>query len=313
MKPAILLTGKSGQVGGELAKLLPFFGDVTAPDRHQMDLSHPEDIRRVIRSVKPQLIVNAAAYTAVDQAESDTVAAQAINADAPAVMAEEAKKLHAALVHYSTDYVFDGAKNSPYLETDHTNPINAYGKTKLAGEEAIRSSGISHLIFRTEWVYATRGRNFLLTILRLASQRQELRIVEDQNGAPTWCLEIAAATARILAPFFTEGLDGFFSRGVGGTCNMTATGATNWYEFAKAIVEEASRMPPDTPWIAAATGGRPLIVRRIIPITTAEFPTPARRPANSVLSGDRLEEVFGFRMPDWRRQLHSAFADSPVM
>ena len=310
MKPAILLTGISGQIGGELAKLLPFFGEVTAPDRHQMDLSRPEEIRRVIRSAKPQLIINTAAYTAVDQAESETTAAQAINADAPAVIACEAKKINAAVVHYSTDYVFDGSKNAPYEETDPANPVNVYGATKFAGEEAIRNAGIPHLIFRTQWVYATRGRNFLLTMLRLATQRQELRIVHDQFGAPTWCREIASCTVRILTPFFEKGRDTFFSPGVGGICNMTAAGATSWYEFAEAIMEKASQIPPNTPWMAEATGGRPLITRRIIPITTAEFPTPARRPAYSVLSNNRLARIFGFQMPDWRTQLHSVFADS---
>lgn len=310
MKPVILLTGKSGQVGGELATMLPRFGDVIAPDRHQMDLLKPEDVRRVIRNAKPQIIVNAAAYTAVDQAESDTATARAINEEAPALMADEAKKLRAAFVHYSTDYVFDGSKNFPYEENDPVNPLNVYGQTKLAGEEAIRSSGVRHLIFRTEWVYATRGRNFLLTILRLASQREELRIVHDQTGAPTWCREIAVATARILTRFFEKGLETFFSQGVGGTYNMTAAGATSWYEFATAILEEASHLPPDTPWVGAATGGRPLLPRRIIPITTAEFPTLARRPAYSVLSNNRLSQTFGFRLPDWRTQLHAAFTKS---
>ena len=309
MKPVILLTGKSGQVGGELATILPRFGDVIAPGRQQMDLLKPDDLRRVIRSAKPQIIVNAAAYTAVDQAESEIATARAVNEEAPALMADEAKKIRAPFVHYSTDYVFDGSKNSPYQENDPVNPLNVYGKTKLAGEEAIRSSGVRHLIFRTEWVYATRGRNFLLTILRLASQREELRIVHDQTGAPTWCREIAAATAKILTPFFEKGLEAFFSQGVGGTYNMTAAGATSWYEFAKAIVEEASQLPPDTPWMAAATGGRPLLTRRIVPITVAEFSTPASRPAYSVLSNNRLAQTFGFQLSDWRTQLHSAFTE----
>lgn len=313
MKPAILLTGRSGQIGGELLKLLPLFGEVTAPDRHEMDLSHPEEIRRVVRSAKPRLIVNAAAYTAVDQAESETSAAQAINAEAPAVLADEAKKLNAALVHYSTDYVFDGLKNTPYEENDPTNPVNVYGATKLAGEEAVRGAGIPHLIFRTQWVYATRGRNFLLTILRLATLREELRIVHDQFGAPTWCREIASCTVKVLTPFFVKGLDAFFSPEVEGICHMTAAGATSWYEFAKAIMEEAYRVPLHTPWMAAATGERALLARSIVPIATAEFPTAARRPAYSVLSNKRLAQIFGFQMPDWRTQLHSVFAGSTAM
>src|SRR5438046_1728726 len=181
MKPLILLTGKNGQVGAELLRLLPQVGEVVALGHDQLDLSNPTDIRRTIREARPQLIVNAAAYTAVDQAETDETTARAVNAEAPGIMAEEAKKIGAALIHYSTDYVFDGTKKAPYDESDPVNPINTYGKTKLTGEDAIRNSGLPHLIFRTSWVYATRGRNFLLTILRLATEREELRIVSDQE------------------------------------------------------------------------------------------------------------------------------------
>ncbi len=173
MKPVILLTGKNGQVGGELLRLLPEVGEVVAFGHDQLDLSNPSDIRRRIREVRPQLIINAAAYTAVDQAETDETTAQAVNAEAPGLMAEEAKKIGGALVHYSTDFVFDGTKKLPYDEADSANPINVYGKTKFAGEKAIRGSGVPYLIFRTSWVYATRGRNFLLTILRLATEREE--------------------------------------------------------------------------------------------------------------------------------------------
>ncbi len=199
MKPKILLTGKGGQVGSELHCFLPTLGDLVAPDRRELDLLDPDSIRLVVRNIRPQLIVNAAAYTAVDAAESDKANARAVNAIAPAVLAEEAKKLDAAIVHYSTDYVFDGAKAAPYEEMDPANPISVYGKTKLAGEQAIRNTGVPHLIFRTAWVYATRGRNFLLTILRLATEKVDLRIVRDQIGAPTWSLEIAAATTKIVA------------------------------------------------------------------------------------------------------------------
>jgi dTDP-4-dehydrorhamnose reductase len=198
MKPVVLLTGKNGQVGAELLRLLPQLGEVVALGRDQLDLSNPTDIRRIIREVRPQLIVNAAAYTAVDQAETDETTARAVNAEAPGIMAEETKKIGAALVHYSTEYVFDGAKKLPYDEADSANPINAYGKTKFAGEQAIRGSDVPHLIFRTSWVYATRERNFLLTVLRLATEREELRIVIDQVGAPTCASVIAAATAKIL-------------------------------------------------------------------------------------------------------------------
>ncbi len=209
MKPVILLTGKNGQVGCELLRLLPQLGELVAVGHNQLDLSKPADIRRIIQDVRPQLIVNAAAYTAVDQAERDETTAQAVNTEAPGLMAEEAKKIGAVLVHYSTDYVFDGAKRLPYDEADSANPINVYGKTKLAGEQAIRGSGVPHLIFRTSWVYATRGRNFLLTILRLATEREELRIVCDQTGAPTWGREIAVSTANTLAQVIGRGKIGY--------------------------------------------------------------------------------------------------------
>lgn len=307
MKTKILLIGKNGQVGVDLLSVLPTLGDLAALDRRQLDLTRPEEIRRAIREIQPHIIVNAAAYTAVDQAENDEALAQAINAEAPALMAQEANKIGAALVHYSTDYVFDGSKNAPYEESDPANPINAYGRTKLAGENGIRASGAPHLIFRTSWVYATRGRNFLLTILRLATQREELRIVRDQFGAPTWSREIARATAEVLGRLMEEGDVASALARSSGTYHMTAAGVTNWHEFARAILEEASRLPPDTPWFAAATGGLPFLARLVSPIGTPEYPTPARRPAYSVLSNARLERSFGVHLSDWRVQLHSAF------
>jgi dTDP-4-dehydrorhamnose reductase len=307
MKPRILLTGSSGQIGRELSFLLPALADVVSPPRSALDLANAEAVRRTIREYSPQLIVNAAAYTAVDQAETETAAAHAENALAPAVMAEEAGKLGALLVHYSTDYVFDGAKSSPYDEADPPNPVNVYGKTKLAGEEAIRASGVAHFIFRTSWVYAPHGRNFLLTILRLSTQREELRIVCDQRGAPTWSREIAAATIRILTPLAAQGWKPDLLAAVSGTYHMTAAGETSWHQFAEAILEERSHAPRDTPWIAAATGNLPQITRRVTPISTAEYPTPARRPAYSVLSNSRLLQSFGFQLPGWREQLHSVF------
>jgi len=307
MRPKILLTGKNGQVGEDLGRLLPQLGEVVALGRQELDLSNPEDIRRTIREIRPNLIVNAAAYTAVDQAEKEETAANEINCNAVAIMAEEAKKIGASLVHYSTDYVFDGLKGNPYVEDDPTGPINVYGMTKLAGEQAIRASGMPHLIFRTSWVYATRARNFLLTILRLATQREELRIVRDQIGAPTWSREIADATTKILSRLYgrESGQDSLST--VSGTYHMTAAGVTNWHEFATAILDEASHAPKATPWFAAATGGNPVITRRVIPITTQEFPTPARRPAYSILSNARLMKTFGFQLPAWRTQLHRAF------
>ena len=308
MKPVILLTGKNGQVGWELLRLLPQLGEVVALGHNQLDLSKPTDIRRIVQEVRPQFIVNAAAYTAVDQAERDETTAQAVNMEAPGLMAEEAKKIGAVLVHYSTDYVFDGAKRLPYDEADSANPINVYGKTKLAGEQAIRGSGVPHLIFRTSWVYATRGRNFLLTILRLATEREELRIVCDQIGAPTWGREIAVSTAKILAQVIGRGSMGSSFSEIDGTYHMTAAGETTWYDFAKTILEEAARASREVSWLVEASLGRPLITKRIIPITTSEYPTPAARPAYSVLSNSRLVLTFGFELPDWRTQLQRAFS-----
>ncbi|HWW50314.1 MAG TPA: dTDP-4-dehydrorhamnose reductase [Verrucomicrobiae bacterium] len=307
MKLTILLTGKSGQVGRELSQLLPRLGSVVAVDLQQMDLLKPSDIRRTIQRIRPQLIVNAAAYTSVDQAEGDEMAARAVNAEAPALMAEEAKKIGAALVHYSTDYVFDGSKHAPYEETDIPHPINVYGKTKLAGEQGIGNAGVPYLIFRTQWLYDTRGRNFLLSILRLATERAELKIVQDQIGAPAWSREIARATTGVLEQLLERGPDAFSHPGISGIYHMTARGETNWHEFAEAILDEASQIDQSVPWFAQATQGQPLRARRVIPIASREFPTPARRPAYSVLSNSRLEQTFGVQLPHWRMQLVSAF------
>jgi dTDP-4-dehydrorhamnose reductase len=311
MTPKILLTGKNGQLGNDLRQILPRLGELIATDREQCDLSRPAEIRNLIRELRPTLIVNAAAYTAVDQAEKDEALACAINSEAPAVMAEEAKKIGAALVHYSTDYVFDGAKNSPYAENDLPNPISAYGRTKLAGEQAVRDSGADHLIFRTEWVYSTRGKNFLLTILRLATQREELRIVRDQVGAPTWSREIAGATVKALQQICnrTDETAAWSERS--GTYHMTAAGETTWYEFTQAILQEAAQLSDLAAWFQAATNGKELLTRRVVPISTAEYPTPARRPAYSLLSNSKLNRVFGIQLPDWREQLHRAFLVNP--
>ncbi len=307
MSLKILLIGKNGQVGSDLAALLPSLGEVIALDRSRLDLSQPGQIRETILQVRPHLIVNAAAYTAVDQAESDEAAAFAVNAKAPGVMAEAAKKIGAALVHYSTDYVFDGSKSTPYCESDSPNPMNVYGKSKLAGERAIQASGALHLIFRTAWVYATRGKNFLLTVLRLAAQQEELRIVSDQMGAPTWSHEIARTTTAVLQGLSKHDPEAFSLERVSGTYHMTASGVTTWFGFAQAIMDEVSQAPPDFPGLSSATGGRPILARRVVPITTVEYPTPACRPAYSVLSNSRLLHAFGSQLPDWRTQLRSAF------
>lgn len=309
-KPRLLLIGKTGQVGRELVPLLEPVGDLTSLDRLQLDLSKPDQIRRVIRGLRPDLIINAAAYTAVDRAESDQSAARAINAVAPGVLAEEAKQLGALLVHFSTDYVFDGAKRSPYEEDDPPNPINTYGKTKLEGERAIQQVGPAYLIFRTGWVYAREGRNFLLTVLRLAAEKEELRIVRDQTGAPTSSREIAAATAKVLAQICSSA-DGASPRsGTKGIYHTTAGGQTTWYDFAVRILELASTGSRSDDWFRAATGNRPLMARKVMPITTAEFPTPARRPAYSVLASRRLKDAFGISLPHWEMQLRSVFSDA---
>jgi dTDP-4-dehydrorhamnose reductase len=306
MKPAILLIGTNGQVGRELSRMLPRIGQVTPLDRQRLDLTKPDEIRRAIRTFRPAYIVNAAAYTAVDKAESEETVARVINAEAPGVMAEEAKKSGAALIHFSTDYVFDGSKTAPYDEDDPANPQSVYGRTKLEGERAIQSFDAPHLIFRTAWVYATQGRNFLLTILRLATQREELRIVRDQIGAPTLGREIASATTNILAQICDQEGGPFSLAEVSGIYHMTAGGETSWCDFTTAILEEAKTAT--NPWFAAATNKLPLITRRVIPISTDEYPTPARRPAYSVLSNARLARTFSLKLPDWRMQLHSIFA-----
>lgn len=277
----ILLTGASGQVGYELERSLQGLGEVVAVDRSRMDLADLDQVRDVIRAVRPQLIVNPAAYTAVDKAESEPELAHRINAEAPGLMAQEAKALGAALVHYSTDYVFPGDDPGARLETDATGPLSVYGASKLAGEEAIRAAGVPHLILRTSWVYGMRGKNFLLTMLRLAKERDELRVVADQHGAPTWSRTIADTTAQILAQ---SRHDADWWQANSGTYHLSSQGQTTWFGFTQAILEEAG------------------LACRLVPITTAEYPLPARRPAYSVLSSQQLQERF-VRLPDWRDAL----------
>ena len=233
----ILLTGATGQVGYELARSLQGVGEVVAVDRAVMDLSDLDQVRDVIRQVKPGLIVNPAAYTAVDKAEGEPELAHRVNAEAPGLMAREAKLLGAAMVHYSTDYVFDGADPAARVEDDPTGPLNVYGASKLAGEQAIAEAGIPHLIFRTSWVYGMRGKNFLLTMLRLARERDELRVVADQHGAPTWSRTIADTSALVLAQARAGGGD-WWARN-SGVYHLSAQGRTTWFEFTQAIVEAA--------------------------------------------------------------------------
>ena len=283
----ILLTGKNGQVGWELQRTLAPLGQVIALDVDELDLTNPDAIRQAVRSIKPNLIINPAAYTAVDKAESEPELAMAINGAAPGIFAEEAQKLNALLIHYSTDYIFDGCKDSPYIETDEPNPLGVYGKTKLAGEQAIRAVGVNHLIFRTSWVYGARGKNFLLTMLRLAKERSELRVVDDQIGAPTWSRSLAEITALALAQLFASTADKQAIERVAGTYHVTSSGSVSWCGFAAEILRLAELQP----------------MPRLVPISTPEYPTPAARPMNSVLSNDKLMSIFDLSAGDWNNNL----------
>ena len=269
----ILLTGRNGQVGWELERALAPLGEVVATDRSTLDLENEKQIRSVVRAVRPEVVVNSAAYTAVDKAESEPELAMRINGLAPGVLAEEAKRLGALLVHYSTDYVFDGEKAAPYVEEDAPNPINVYGRSKLEGEHAVQQSGCRHLILRTSWVYGARGKNFLLTMLRLARERRELRVVDDQVGAPTSSSAIARATVQSLG------------RSVQGLYHFSAAGAVSWCGFARAILARAGI---DTPVVA---------------IRSEDYPTPARRPRNSCLDCSRLRADGGLRIASWEELL----------
>jgi len=284
----ILVFGRMGQLGWELRHKLACLGQVIAVEYPEVDFSKPDAIRNAVRTAAPAVIVNAAAYTAVDKAETEAELAGAINGAAPGVLAEEARRQGSILVHYSTDYVFDGAKQGPYVETDAPHPLNVYGKTKLAGDEAIQAVGGETLILRTSWVYGARGNNFLLTMLRLAKERPELRIVDDQTGAPTSSECVAQATAGILAQLLAPQGGGL--QGRSGIYNLTSAGETTWFGFAKALLTQSAEAPGKTAPI-------------LIPIKTSEFPRPAKRPANSRLSCQRVEETFGVRMPHWEEAL----------
>ncbi len=285
----ILLTGSNGQIGRELRTALAPLGNILALDRGGLDLADPDAIRSTVRDCKPDVIVNAAAYTAVDRAESDAATTMAVNGIAPGVLAEEARRLNALLVHYSTDYVFDGTKTTPYTELDTPSPLSVYGRTKLAGEQAIRAVDPAHYILRTSWVYAAVGTNFMNTILRLAREREELRIVDDQAGAPTWARAIAQITADMLVG------DNPDRRGL---YHVTASGAVSWFGFAQAILAESNRLSG-------------LRIPRMVPITTAEYPLPAQRPANSRLDTAHLTRVFGIRPAPWDAMLQQCLRDKP--
>ncbi|MEG3909278.1 dTDP-4-dehydrorhamnose reductase [Microcoleus sp. w1-18aA5] len=284
----ILLAGGSGQLAQELQPILLSVGDVIALDRTRLDLSQPESIRQAMAEIQPDLVINSGAYTAVDKAESEPELAYAVNAIAPGIFAEECEKQGASLIHFSTDYVFDGSHGSAYLETDSTNPLGTYGKSKLAGEAAILKSGNRHIIIRTAWVYGNGGKsNFVKTMLRLGKEREEIRVVADQIGSPTWTGDLGAATSQIIPLLGPETF---------GTYQYTNSGVCSWYDFAIAIFEEAAQL------------GLPLKVQRVIPITTAEYPTPAKRPAFSVLSTVKISALLGTYPPHWRQGLRQMLA-----
>jgi dTDP-4-dehydrorhamnose reductase len=286
----LMVTGANGQVGWQLGRSLAALGDVVALDRRQCDLSRPDQLPELICAVKPDVIVNAAAYTAVDEAEREESLATIVNGTAVGVMAQEARRTGALLVHYSTDYVFDGLKDSPYAEEDPPHPLNAYGRSKLKGEIAVQQAGGFYLILRTSWVYGARGRNFLRTMLRLLREREELRVVADQIGGPTSAAEIARATAVAIEAAIGERAHGQFASGL---FNLTASGATSWYGFAAAILEGAT----DRGLLA------PSPAPRLVPIASEDYPLPAARPKNSRLAGVRLKCRFGIALPSWKEGL----------
>ena len=286
----ILVTGVNGQVGHELVRSLQGLGEVVGFDRATLDLSNPDQIRQVVRDFAPTLIVNPAAYTAVDKAETELELSRQINGIAPGILAEEAKRLGAPLIHYSTDYVYDGDKTGIYVETDPTNPQNAYGRTKLAGEKAIVASGCAHVIFRTSWVYGARGGNFVKTMLRLGADRDVLRVVGDQHGAPTWSRTIADLTAHIVAQGLAQSNAAAHAQAdwwqqKSGVYHLTGGGATTWAGFAEAIFEMKG------------------LSCRVEHIPASEYPTPAKRPSNSRVSNEKLAQTFGIAAPDWRVSL----------
>ncbi|AFY48362.1 dTDP-4-dehydrorhamnose reductase [Nostoc sp. PCC 7524] len=289
MGKSILLLGSNGQVGQEIQQLLSPHHKIIPVARPTVDLTQPENLRPIIRDTQPQIIINAAAYTAVDKAETEPELATTINATAPQIIAEESQKLGSFLIHLSTDYVFDGQQSHPYQETDTTNPLNVYGKTKLAGEIAIGQTHPDHIILRTAWVYGSFGKsNFVKTMLRLGKERQEIRVVADQIGSPTWAQDIADVIAQIIPQLKPE---------IAGTYHYTNSGVISWYDFAVAILEESRQL------------GFPLTVHNIVPITTAEYPTLARRPAYPVLACRKISQIIGNYPPHWRQRLRLMLKD----
>jgi dTDP-4-dehydrorhamnose reductase len=293
----ILVTGAAGQVGWEVARSVSVLGDSIACDRSELDLSRPETLGPAIDKVRPDVIVNAAAYTAVDRAEEEEKLANRINGEAVGEIGCCARKHGALVIHYSTDYVFDGTAEHFYTERDATCPLNAYGRSKLLGEQALASSGCDYLTFRTTWVYASRGKNFLLTMLKLASERETLRVVADQFGAPTSARMIADLTAHVIAKATAERQAGTFASGL---YNLTAGGRTSWHGFAKSIVDAARGLTSD---------GH-IKTTSIEPISAADYPTPATRPANSSLDGSAFDRRFGLNRPQWRVSMMHVLQDA---
>jgi dTDP-4-dehydrorhamnose reductase len=306
MSLRLLITGANGQVGWHLQRTLVPLGEVLAIDVEQVDLTDLNAVNQAVREFAPDVVANAAAYTAVDKAESEPELARAINVAAPGCIAQECARSGALLIHYSTDYVYDGAKSGAYDESDATGPLSVYGRTKLEGDQAIMASGCAHLILRTTWVYDTRGKNFLRTVLRLARDKEELRMVGDQFGAPTWARGLAEATTIILAKSLERRtVTGQWGRGL---FHLTAAGRTSWAGFAQAILEDYEALlawPADT-----GEFGGPLKAKRVVQITSEQYQTPARRPRNSVLSNLKVQTAFGIAMPDWRSQLRLALQDA---
>ncbi|HEX2918060.1 MAG TPA: dTDP-4-dehydrorhamnose reductase [Edaphobacter sp.] len=300
MGTRILLTGVTGQVGGELARTLAPLGEVVAPTREDLDLTNASSIRDVIQAVQPRWIVNPAAYTAVDKAESEPDLAYAINAGAPKVIGEEARRIRAGVIHFSTDYVFSGEGLRPYMETDATGPVSVYGASKLAGEEALAASGAGYLVFRTSWVYGSTGKNFLRTILKAARDRDRLRVVADQHGAPTWSRDLARMTAHVIGRIESEASDrdlhGALDRRKG-IYHASGAGETTWFGFAQQAVAMLQERDPQAK------------LAEVDAITTAEYPTPAKRPENSRLNCEKLVSSFGWKMMDWRDSLREVMAD----
>jgi len=291
----ILVTGSTGQVGGELVRLLAPMGPLHTPTRAELDLAQPDCIRNVIRRIQPRWIVNPAAYTAVDRAESDFESAHAINAVAPGVLGEEAARVGAAVLHFSTDYVYPGNGSEPYLETADPGPLGVYGATKLAGEQALTASGAAHIILRTSWVYGATGKNFLLTILRVAREKAEMSIVDDQHGAPTWSRELARLAASILA----QAPDAIAARAFSGIYHAAQQGETTWFGFAQEALRLRAVHEPQTRFA------------KLVPIPTSAYPTPGRRPANSRLNTAKLTQTFGFQFLPWREALAAVLAEIP--